>query len=280
MKSRGWKYGVATSALVIVVSATAANAASGDAIEARLRVLEAEIAKLRREARQALGLPTARDRHAIVIGTIARLFPNKGYEQLIDIMQRAVAMQPDLHFLWVGDGSHRGAYEADLSRRGLRERVTITGLLPPTRMPQVLAAMDILAHASQWEGLPRAVVQALLMERPAVAFAIDGAPEVVQSGQTGFTVPLGDHEGFARALVALAPDEERRQAMGREGRRPGQRSREGIFLDGGAPDAGAERIGDRHARTHRRAQPRCLAPPARSPGESRAPRRRACPRRT
>ncbi|MGD9657462.1 MAG: OprO/OprP family phosphate-selective porin [Methylocystis sp.] len=53
MKFRGWKCGVATSALAVFVSATAANAASSDAIEARLRVLEAEIAKLRREARQA-----------------------------------------------------------------------------------------------------------------------------------------------------------------------------------------------------------------------------------
>ena len=49
----GGKRGVATSALVMVFSTTLANAASSDAIEARLRVLEAEIAKLRREARQA-----------------------------------------------------------------------------------------------------------------------------------------------------------------------------------------------------------------------------------
>lgn len=154
----------------------------------------------------------------VVIGTVARLFVNKGYEQLIDIMTRAAAAEPRLRFVWVGDGANRGSYEAELSRRGLRDRVTITGLLPPAEMPRVLAAMDILAHTSQWEGLPRAVVQAMLMRKPAVSFNIDGAPEVVITGETGELIELGDHAGFADALVRMARDPDRRQAFGSAGR--------------------------------------------------------------
>jgi glycosyltransferase involved in cell wall biosynthesis len=45
--------------------------------------------------------------------------------------------------------------------------------------------MDVLVHASQWEGLPRAAGQALLMQVPVISFDIDGAPEVVIPGQTG-----------------------------------------------------------------------------------------------
>jgi len=147
---------------------------------------------------------------AIIIGTVARLFRNKGYEQLMEIMRRAVAREPALRFIWVGDGAQRGQYEAELQRRGLSDRVTITGLLPPSEMPRILAGIDILAHTSQWEGLPRAVVQALLMEKPAVSFDIDGAPEVVIPGQTGELVPLNDLEAFAAAIVTLARDAERR----------------------------------------------------------------------
>jgi glycosyltransferase involved in cell wall biosynthesis len=171
----------------------------------------------------------------VVVGTVARLFVNKGYEQLLDVMSLAVAResycsqssgtQPHcsqssgtLKFLWVGDGADRGRYEAELRRRGLRERTVLTGLLPPDQMPRVLAAMNILAHTSQWEGLPRAVVQALLMERPAVSFDIDGAPEVVKPGETGELAALGDVDGFAEAVLRLAADAELRRAHGRRGR--------------------------------------------------------------
>ena len=149
---------------------------------------------------------------------MARLFVNKGYEQLIEIMRLALQHEPRLRFVWIGDGADRPRYEAELANRGLRDRVIITGLVPPSEMPRILSAVDILAHTSQWEGLPRDVVQAMLMEKPAVSFAIDGAPEVVQPGETGELVELGDLPGFASAIVSLARSPERRSDYGRRGR--------------------------------------------------------------
>lgn len=154
-----------------------------------------------------------------IVATIARLFPNKGYEQLIDVIERAIPRAANLHFLCIGGGSHRAHYEAELSRRGLRDYVTFIGLIPPADIPRALAGIDVLAHTSQWEGLPRAVVQALLMEKPAVSFAVDGAPEVVIPGMTGELAPLGDTEVFADAIVRLADDPARRHRYGAEGRR-------------------------------------------------------------
>ncbi|HKQ48400.1 MAG TPA: glycosyltransferase family 4 protein [Phycisphaerae bacterium] len=154
----------------------------------------------------------------IVVGTVARLFPNKGYEQLLEIMSIAAGREPRLRFLWVGGGSHRAAYEAELARRGLAGRTRLTGLLPPGEMPRVMASIDVLAHTSQWEGLPRAAVQALLMQRPVVSFDIDGAPEVVIPGRTGELAALGDFGAFAEKLVALARDVERRRGYGAAGR--------------------------------------------------------------
>ncbi len=155
----------------------------------------------------------------IVVGTVARLFYNKGYEQLIEVMQQSLVREPRLRFVWVGDGAARPAYEAELERRGLRRNTLLTGLLPPEQMPRVLAGIDLLAHTSLWEGLPRAVVQALLMRKPAVCFAIDGAPEVVIPGKTGRTAPLYDIATFADALVELARDPRRRAEHGDAGRK-------------------------------------------------------------
>jgi glycosyltransferase involved in cell wall biosynthesis len=154
----------------------------------------------------------------IVIGTVARLFRKKGYEQLLPIMAAAAKRDPGLRFVWIGDGAQRSEYEAELSRLGLRERTTLAGLVPPDRIPELLAGFDILAHTSQWEGLPRAVVQALLLRVPAVAFDIDGTPEVVLDGETGRLVKLGDTDGFVQALLALAADAEVRKRMGAAGR--------------------------------------------------------------
>jgi len=171
-------------------------------------------AESRRAARAAWGVSD----DDIVVGTVARLFRRKGYEQLLPIMAQAVAREPRLRFVWVGDGAQRGEYERQLGTLGLRARTTLVGLVPPAEVARHMAGFDILAHTSQWEGLPRAVVQGLLMQIPAVAFAIDGTPEVVLDGQTGRLVPLNDLDAFAGALCDLAGNPGLRQSCGRAGR--------------------------------------------------------------
>ena len=155
----------------------------------------------------------------IVIGTVARLFRNKGYEHILAALPRIVERCPRARFVWVGDGRDRGRYQATLAKLGRTGRVRFEGLVPPARIPQLLAGFDILLHASLWEGLPRAAVQALLTEVPVVCFALDGASEVVETGVTGTCVRPGDTAGLADAVIELANDADRRAALGREGRR-------------------------------------------------------------
>lgn len=168
----------------------------------------------RRAVRAQLDLP----HDAVVVATIARLFRNKGYEFLIPAMALAARADPRIHFLWIGDGADRPAYEAALDRLHLRTRTRLAGLVPPGEIPRWLSAADMLAHASLWEGLPRAVVQALLMRIPAVAFSLDGAPEVVLPGRTGELVPPKDVDQLAAAILRLADDHERRRRYGSAGR--------------------------------------------------------------
>ena len=60
--------------------------------------------------------------------------------------------------------------------------------------------MDVLVHLSLREGLPRAVVQALASCKPAVGFNLDGTPEVIIDGKTGFTA---DAENIEQVICAL-----------------------------------------------------------------------------
>ncbi len=154
----------------------------------------------------------------IIVGKIARMSPNKGYEHVIPAMIAAARAEPRLRFVWIGDGEKRREYELQLREAGIRDRVYLVGLILPHEIPRVIAGMDILVHASEWEGLARTLVQALLMERPVVSFDIDGAPEVVYPGVTGELVQLGDVAGMVRAILRLAADADLRRQYGRAGR--------------------------------------------------------------
>jgi glycosyltransferase involved in cell wall biosynthesis len=157
------------------------------------------------------------DEH-IVVTTIARLFPGKGYEHLIPAMVAAVRREPRLRFVWVGDGTKRNDYVRQLEECGIRDRVHLTGLVRPHEIARILSGADMLVHASQWEGLARVLVQALLMEKPVVSFDADGAREVVTPDRTGELVALQDIGGLADAMVRLAGDADRRRRYGLTGR--------------------------------------------------------------
>jgi glycosyltransferase involved in cell wall biosynthesis len=154
----------------------------------------------------------------VVVGTVARLFPHKGYEPILEAMPLIAERSPMVRFVWIGDGPCRDRYARRVEELGLRDRTLFAGLIPPEELPRCLNGFDVLLHASRWEGLPRAVVQGLLTEVPAIAFAADGAPEVVHHDQTGLLVPLDDARGLAEAVISLASDPDRRRRMGLAGR--------------------------------------------------------------
>jgi glycosyltransferase involved in cell wall biosynthesis len=164
--------------------------------------------------RARLGL---RDEH-VAVGTIARLFDLKGHEDLLEVAPRLCARFPNMRFLWVGDGSLRPRYAAQIQRLGLRDRFILTGLVPPEQIPELANAMEILVHPSRREGLPRAVPQASLAGKPVVVYDIDGSREGLIPDKTGFLLSPFDVAAMERAVVRLLEDAELRRSMGEAGR--------------------------------------------------------------
>jgi glycosyltransferase involved in cell wall biosynthesis len=167
--------------------------------------------------RKALRAQWGVEEDDVVVGTIARLFINKGYEEIIEAMPHAVHRCDKLKFVWIGDGANRKQYFNQLEAMGLRDRVHLVGLIHPREVGWHINGFDIVLHASRWEGLPRALVQGLLMGVPAVAFDNDGSPEVVRDGQTGILVPFGDTAKLSQAIVSLATDPDLRRKQGEHG---------------------------------------------------------------
>lgn len=130
----------------------------------------------------------------IVVGKVARLFELKGHADVIEAARTVVARNPNVRFLFVGDGLLRDALAAGISQAGLASHFVFTGLVPPERVPELVAAMDIVVHASLREGLARVLPQALIAGKPVISYDIDGAREVVLPGKTGFLLPPRDRK--------------------------------------------------------------------------------------
>lgn len=153
----------------------------------------------------------------IVIGKIARLFKLKGHDDLLTVAPELVRCCPQIRFLFVGDGLWRGRFEKRVRSLGLEKHVVFRGLVPPDAVPALVGIMDLVAHLSLREGLPRALAQALAGARPVVAYDSDGAREVCLENETGFLLQPGDLAGLRKRLLQLAQDRALRERLGRHG---------------------------------------------------------------
>lgn len=165
------------------------------------------------DLRQKLGISP----EDIVIGTVARLFELKGHDDLIDIAPALIQKHPRVKFLFVGDGALRSRFEQRITRAGLQAHFVFTGLVKPSQVSSHIGIMDILAHLSRREGLPRALPQALAARKPVVAYRCDGAPEVCLENETGFLITPGDYRSLLSSLDALCSDPLLRTRLGANG---------------------------------------------------------------
>jgi glycosyltransferase involved in cell wall biosynthesis len=154
----------------------------------------------------------------VAVGTIARLFHMKGHDDLIALAPKLCSQFPNLRFVWIGDGLLADTFKAQIAALDLSDRFVFTGLIPPTRIPELVNALDIVAHPSRREGLARAIPQGQLARCPVVCYDIDGNAEGLIHGQTGYAVKAFDVPAFETALSSLLADDAMRRTMGEQGR--------------------------------------------------------------
>jgi 2-deoxystreptamine N-acetyl-D-glucosaminyltransferase/2-deoxystreptamine glucosyltransferase len=132
---------------------------------------------------------------------VARLEPQKNPLGLVEAFSR-VPGSPQL--ILAGEGSLRETVLERAGRCGVAARVHIAGAVAD--IPALMAAADVFALASDWEGSPLAVMEAMAAGLPVAATAVGGVPELVEHGVTGLLVPPGDAAKLAGALGALTRD--------------------------------------------------------------------------
>ena len=204
---------------IIVKKAIAANIAEPERFRTIYSGMELDwfltakfdVEKIKRE----FGIPL----DAPVVGKIARLFPLKGHDQLMDAAPEIVKRVPNVRFFLIGDGMLLEHLQKRASEYGILENFVFAGLIDRKRIPEMISAMDVVVHTSLREGLARVLPQSLAMGKPCVSFDIDGAPEVVIDDYTGYLVKAFDSVGLADRVAQLLENEEMRKTFGENGRR-------------------------------------------------------------
>ncbi|MCB8879118.1 glycosyltransferase family 4 protein [Acidisoma cellulosilytica] len=164
----------------------------------------------RARIRDGLGVPEDR----VVIVIVSRLVRHKGHPELLAAMESV----PNAELWVVGErlpSDHGEDLDTYFAQSRLGARLRRLGYREDTA--DVLAAADIFALPSHFEGLPMSVIEAMLTGLPVVATDIRGPREQVAEGETGFLVPPRETAPLAEALGKLVADPGLRASMGAAG---------------------------------------------------------------
>jgi glycosyltransferase involved in cell wall biosynthesis len=155
-----------------------------------------------------------------VVGTFAHLSPKKGYRELVQAARIVLRQLPDAQFWCFGDGILRAELEQFAASAGIAGRFRLLGFRRD--VPDLMRAVDVMCLPSHREPFGLVYVEAGLAEKPVIACAAGGAPEIVEHGVNGLLVPSpvgrNNIEPLAGAILSLLENRGASAAMGRRGR--------------------------------------------------------------
>ena len=167
----------------------------------------------RKALRESLGIPE----DAVVVGSLARLTPQKGQQYLLEAARRLAGRGVPFRLVVAGDGPLREGLAAQAAGLGVADRVTFLGFRRDTRA--LLAMMDVFVLSSIEEGLPMAMLEAMASRVPVVTTSVGDIPKVIRHLRNGILVPPRDSAGLADALHLVITDPEVRTALAAEAHR-------------------------------------------------------------
>jgi glycosyltransferase involved in cell wall biosynthesis len=165
--------------------------------------------------RADLGIPA----DAPIVGTVGRIVAQKSPIDFVRMCALIHAERPDVEFVMVGDATLESAgLEQDTRREAERLGVPVRFTGFRADAPRIAAAFDVYVVPSLYEGLGRAVTEAMASGRPVVATAVNGVPDLVEPGSTGLLAEPGNPDSLAAAVMWMLEHPEAAERMGAQGR--------------------------------------------------------------
>ena len=153
---------------------------------------------------------------APLVGTVARLVPQKAPERFIAVASAVHRERPDAHFVLIGDGPLRATVDEAAASSGLDATFHRLPELPDAE--GVLGQLDVFVSTSRFEGGPYSPLEAMRAATPVVLSDVVGNRDVVEHGRSGLLAPENAATAFAALVLELLGDDERRRSLGAAGR--------------------------------------------------------------
>ena len=152
---------------------------------------------------------------------IGSLLPFKRWDRILRVVRQVRSQGHDCTLTIAGDGPERTSLESMARDLGIQEHACFIGAT--LAVPELLSNSRLLAHASDTEGCPNAVMEAMACGRPVVAMEAGDIPLLVEDGKTGFVIRQGDEEGFTQRVAQLLASDELCRQMGLAARAKAER---------------------------------------------------------
>jgi glycosyltransferase involved in cell wall biosynthesis len=152
-----------------------------------------------------------------IVGCIGRLFEAKAQYYLVEAVALLKDKYPQIKLLLVGEGELRPFLERQIQDLSLSSNVSLLG--ERDDIADLLNIFDVYAMSSRWEGVGRALTEAMYWGLPIVATAVNGVVELVRHEETGLLVPPRDPKVLSTATDRLISDVELAKRLGSNAQR-------------------------------------------------------------
>ena len=150
---------------------------------------------------------------------VGNLTPPRRIDTVMQAVREVIGIYPHCHLLIIGEGDLRPSLEALADELGISKHVKFCGALAHVEVLRILQSADIFVHCSDYEGLGIAIMEAMGASLPVVASRVGGVADLVEDGETGFTISPDDVEGYAEKILLLLKDNQLRERLGANGHR-------------------------------------------------------------
>jgi L-malate glycosyltransferase len=153
-----------------------------------------------------------------VVVQVSWIIPEKGIPDLLKAAGFVLSRNPNVQFVFVGEGAYREQYMNEAETMGLGDHVTWTGLVEDPFDEGVYDVADIVCQVSNWEEVfGWMIAEGMAYQKPIVATRVGGIPELVVDGESGFLVERGDVCAMAKRILQLVERPDLRKQIGRAG---------------------------------------------------------------
>jgi mannosyltransferase len=167
---------------------------------------------------QATGLPGKYG-----IGIVGRVRAEKGTDLFVESMCELLPNNPDFTAVVIGrakpeDSAFEKALKTKIDACGLTDRIVFVGEVPSHELPTWMRSLSLLVAPARYEGYGMTALEALASGVPVVAANTGVYASVIEEGETGHVVPVGDREGLRQAIQAMIQNPSQLHAAGQLGR--------------------------------------------------------------